>query len=62
MTLSQKVLLLLQKKSVFKFHLSFVLEGTNVDKGKALLNESGLNIIAADTMADGAQKIVELVG
>ncbi|WP_339249666.1 ADP-forming succinate--CoA ligase subunit beta [Sporosarcina sp. FSL W8-0480] len=38
------------------------LEGTNVDKGKALLNESGLNIIAADTMADGAQKIVELVG
>lgn len=38
------------------------LEGTNVDKGKSLLNESGLNIIAADTMADGAQKIVELVG
>jgi succinyl-CoA synthetase beta subunit len=38
------------------------LEGTNVDKGKALLNESGLNIIAADTMADGAKKIVELVG
>lgn len=38
------------------------LEGTNVDKGKALLNESGLNIIAADSMADGAQKIVELVG
>jgi len=26
------------------------------------LNESGLNIIAADTMADGAKKIVELVG
>ena len=38
------------------------LEGTNVDKGKALLNESGLNIIAAGSMADGAQKIVELVG
>ena len=38
------------------------LEGTNVDKGKELLNESGLNIIAADSMADGAQKIVELVG
>lgn len=38
------------------------LEGTNVDLGKALLNESGLNIIAADTMADGAKKIVELVG
>ncbi|MGG0657919.1 ADP-forming succinate--CoA ligase subunit beta [Rummeliibacillus pycnus] len=38
------------------------LEGTNVDLGKKLLNDSGLNIIAADSMADGAQKIVELVG
>lgn len=38
------------------------LEGTNVTKGKALLNESGLDIIAADSMADGAQKIVERVG
>ncbi|SIT67417.1 ADP-forming succinate--CoA ligase subunit beta [Edaphobacillus lindanitolerans] len=38
------------------------LEGTNVDAGKKLLNESGLNITSADSMADGAQKIVELVG
>ncbi|OZS79266.1 succinate--CoA ligase subunit beta [Tetzosporium hominis] len=38
------------------------LEGTNVDLGKKMLNESGLNIIAADSMADGAQKIVKLVG
>lgn len=37
------------------------LEGTNVDLGKKLLNESGLNIVAADSMADGAQKIVGLV-
>ena len=37
------------------------LEGTNVDLGKKLLSESGLNIIAADSMADGAQKIVALV-
>ena len=37
------------------------LEGTNVDLGKKILNESGLNIIAADSMADGAKKIVELV-
>ncbi len=37
------------------------LEGTNVDLGKKILNESGLNINAADSMADGAQKIVELV-
>ncbi|WP_042160439.1 ADP-forming succinate--CoA ligase subunit beta [Paenibacillus gorillae] len=37
------------------------LEGTNVDLGKKMLNESGLNIVAADSMADGAQKIVALV-
>ena len=37
------------------------LEGTNVDLGKKILNESGLNIIAAESMSDGAQKIVELV-
>lgn len=38
------------------------LEGTNVDVGKEILNASGLNIVAADSMADGAQKIVKLVG
>ncbi|ANU13562.1 Succinyl-CoA ligase [ADP-forming] beta chain [Planococcus halocryophilus Or1] len=38
------------------------LEGTNVELGKKLLNESGLNIVAAGTMADGAKQIVELVG
>lgn len=37
------------------------LEGTNVELGKQILNESGLNIVAADSMADGAQKIVSLV-
>ena len=38
------------------------LEGTNVERGKELLNASGLNIVAADSMADGAEKIVKLVG
>jgi succinyl-CoA synthetase beta subunit len=38
------------------------LEGTNVELGKKILEESGLNITAAESMADGAQKIVELVG
>ncbi|WP_163530539.1 ADP-forming succinate--CoA ligase subunit beta [Halobacillus ihumii] len=37
------------------------LEGTNVKAGKNILEESGLNITSADSMADGAQKIVELV-
>ncbi len=38
------------------------LEGTNVELGKKLLDESGLAIASATTMADGAKKIVELVG
>lgn len=37
------------------------LEGTNVELGKKLLDESGLNITSAESMADAAQKIVELV-
>jgi succinyl-CoA synthetase beta subunit len=37
------------------------LEGTNVEIGKRLLSESGLNIVAADGMADAAQKIVKAV-
>ncbi len=34
------------------------LEGTNVDAGKELLKKSGLAIIAADDINDGAQKVV----
>lgn len=37
------------------------LEGTNVELGKEILQKSGLNITAAESMADGAQKIVSLV-
>ena len=33
------------------------LEGTNVELGKKILNECGLNIVAAESMADGAQKL-----
>jgi len=35
------------------------LEGTNVDEGKAILRESGLQITPADGLADGARKAVE---
>ena len=35
------------------------LEGTNVDEGKAILRESGLKIMPADGLADGARKAVE---
>jgi succinyl-CoA synthetase beta subunit len=37
------------------------LEGTNVEQGKQILAESGLDIVAADGMADAAQKIVQAV-
>jgi succinyl-CoA synthetase beta subunit len=37
------------------------LEGTNVELGKKMLAESGLNIVAADGMADAAKKIVKAV-
>ncbi|MCL6572526.1 MAG: ADP-forming succinate--CoA ligase subunit beta [Bacillus sp. (in: Bacteria)] len=37
------------------------LEGTNVDLGRKILAESSVDIITADSMADGAQKIVSLV-
>ncbi|KDP13239.1 ADP-forming succinate--CoA ligase subunit beta [Staphylococcus chromogenes] len=37
------------------------LEGTNVEIGKKILKDSGLAIVPATTMAEGAQKIVKLV-
>lgn len=37
------------------------LEGTNVESGKKIINESGLNVIAADDLDDAAQKIVKAV-
>ena len=35
------------------------MEGTNVEIGKQILAESGLNIITASDMADGAKKAVQ---
>ncbi len=37
------------------------LEGTNVDKGKEIIESSGLDVIAADDLADAAEKIVKAV-
>ena len=37
------------------------LEGTNVEQGKEIINTSGLNVIAADNLSDGAEKIVKAV-
>ncbi len=37
------------------------LEGTNVEKGKDILDNSGLKIVSADSLGDAAQKIVAQV-
>ncbi|MGE4609866.1 MAG: ADP-forming succinate--CoA ligase subunit beta [Paracoccaceae bacterium] len=37
------------------------LEGTNVEKGKEIINNSGLGVIAADDLGDAAKKIVAAV-
>jgi succinyl-CoA synthetase beta subunit len=37
------------------------LAGTNVDLGKEILRKSGLHIEPADTMGDGARKIVQAI-
>ena len=38
------------------------LEGTNVEKGRALLKQSGLKIIAADSLTDAAKQAVAVAG
>ncbi|MBT3046151.1 MAG: ADP-forming succinate--CoA ligase subunit beta [Candidatus Thiodiazotropha sp.] len=38
------------------------LEGTNVEKGKAILAESGLDILAANDLGDAAKKVVAAIG
>jgi succinyl-CoA synthetase beta subunit len=50
------------KEVGLKVPLVVRLEGTNVEKGKQIINESGLNVIAADDLDDAAQKIVAAVG
>ncbi len=49
------------KQVGLKVPLVVRLEGTNVEQGKKIINESGLDVIAADDLKDGAQKIVKAV-
>ncbi len=49
------------KEVGLKVPLVVRLEGTNVDEGKAIINNSGLDVIAADNLSDGAEKIVKAV-
>jgi succinyl-CoA synthetase beta subunit len=49
------------KEVGLKVPLVVRLEGTNVDLGKAIIRDSGLNVIPADDLDDAAQKIVNAV-
>ena len=49
------------KEMDIKVPLVVRLEGTNVEKGKEILSQSGLAIIPADDLADAAEKIVAAV-
>jgi succinyl-CoA synthetase beta subunit len=37
------------------------LEGTNVEKGRALLAESGFDIVTAEDLTDAAKKVIAAV-
>ncbi len=50
------------KEVGLKVPLVVRLEGTNVELGKQILKQSGLNVIPADDLDDAAQKIVNAVG
>jgi succinyl-CoA synthetase beta subunit len=49
------------KEVGLKVPLVVRLEGTNVELGKKIINDSGLNVIAANDLADAAAKIVKAV-
>ena len=49
------------KEVGLKVPLVVRLEGTNVEEGKRIIRESGLNVIPADNLSDAAEKIVKAV-
>ena len=49
------------KEVGLKVPLVVRLEGTNVEAGKKIINESDVDVIAADDLKDGAEKIVKAV-
>jgi succinyl-CoA synthetase beta subunit len=49
------------KEVGLKVPLVVRLEGTNVNEGKTIIKQSGLNVLPADDLDDAAQKIVKAV-
>jgi succinyl-CoA synthetase beta subunit len=50
------------KEVGLKVPLVVRLEGTNVDLGKQIIAQSGLNVVSAEDLDDAAQKIVKAIG
>jgi succinyl-CoA synthetase beta subunit len=50
------------KKTKLSLPVVLRLEGTNVEEGKKILQDSGLNFIVAETMKDAAEKVVAAAG
>ena len=50
------------KKTHIQLPIVLRLEGTNVEAGREILRESGLNFIVAETMKDAAEKVVAAAG
>jgi len=48
------------KKVGIKVPIVIRMEGTNVEEGRRILNESGLNLITAKDVSDAAQKIAAI--
>ncbi|HKU22329.1 MAG TPA: ADP-forming succinate--CoA ligase subunit beta [Terriglobales bacterium] len=46
------------RKTNIQLPIVLRLEGTNVEKGREILKESGINFMVADTMKDAAEKVV----
>ena len=46
------------RKTNIKLPIVLRLEGTNVEQGREILRDSGLNFIVAQTMKDAAEKVV----
>jgi len=50
------------KKTQIRLPVVLRLEGTNVEEGREILKQSGLNFIVAETMKDAAAKVVAAAG
>jgi succinyl-CoA synthetase beta subunit len=60
-TLANGVVIAARKTNI-QLPIVLRLEGTNVEQGREILKQSGLNFIVAETMKDAAEKVVAVAG